>query len=215
MKQFGPSPPLPTKLTPYFWAIFSRPLFVQIPKTRTPPLILLGRKLWYGTPDRRGPATPKNFFFFFFFFKTNLFKEWMKKFIILLMTEKQLGMNGRMSVFLWALCSMHKKLGQFFFCTYLLPSYTPNVIYNCILSNTCWKSSERACILQNRCSKKFAKFIKKLFWSLSLIKLHFNKVFCELHDICKNAFFTELLQKTTFISSFCFYYHIRRLTVAF
>ena len=100
-------------------------------------------------------------FFFFFFFKTNLFKEWMKKFIILLMTEKQLGMNGRMSVFLWALCSMHKKLGQFFFCTYLLPSYTPNVIYNCILSNTCWKSSERACILQNRCSKKFAKFIKK------------------------------------------------------
>ena len=29
-----------------------------------------------------------------FFFKTNLFKEWMKKFVALLMREKWPGMNG-------------------------------------------------------------------------------------------------------------------------
>ena len=54
-------------------------------------------------------------------FKTNYFKEWMKKFVALLTKEKRLRMNGKMMTdFLQAFYSVYKKLGQFFFHTYLL-----------------------------------------------------------------------------------------------
>ena len=53
--------------------------------------------------------------------KTNLLKECMKKFIALVMTEKQPRINGKMMTdFLVALYSAYKKLRQFFFHTLLL-----------------------------------------------------------------------------------------------
>ena len=49
--------------------------------------------------------------------KKNLFKEWMKKFIALLMKEKKTKnqWENNESGFLLALYSVYKKLGQFFF----------------------------------------------------------------------------------------------------
>ena len=51
------------------------------------------------------------------FKKKNLFKEWMKKFIALLMKEKKTKnqWENNESGFLLALYSVYKKLGQFFF----------------------------------------------------------------------------------------------------
>ena len=46
----------------------------------------------YRAPNWRKPATCKQFFF-----KTNLFKEWMKKFVVLLMKEKWLRMKLSLS----------------------------------------------------------------------------------------------------------------------
>ena len=56
-----------------------------------------------------------------FFFKTNLFKEEMKKFVVLLTKEKQLRMNGKMiSLTSFEFYTVHIKSVQFFFLTYLL-----------------------------------------------------------------------------------------------
>ena len=57
-----------------------------------------------------------------FFFKRNMFKERMKKFVALLMKEKQPGMNGKvMTLTFFEFCTVYiKKLGQFFSMLYLV-----------------------------------------------------------------------------------------------
>ena len=71
----------------------------------------------YRAPDWRKVATDKHFFF-----KTNLFKEWMKKFVALLMREKWPEMNGKMMTptFFELYTVYIKKGGQFFPILYLL-----------------------------------------------------------------------------------------------
>ena len=56
----------------------------------------------YSTPNWRKPAV---------FFKKYLFKEWMKKFVALLVKKKRLRMNGKlMTDFLQVLFSIYKKI---------------------------------------------------------------------------------------------------------
>ena len=74
----------------------------------------------YRAPDWRKPAMHKHIYIFFF--KTNLFKEWIKKFVALLMKEKRPGMNGKMmtSIFFELYIVYMKKSGQFFSILYSL-----------------------------------------------------------------------------------------------
>ena len=68
----------------------------------------------YRAPNWRKQATRKHFL-------KNLFKEWIKKFIALLMKKKEKTIKNEWesddSNFLVALYSVHKQLGQFFFHT--------------------------------------------------------------------------------------------------
>ena len=68
----------------------------------------------YRAPYWRKPVTCKHFFK-----KTNLFKEWMKKFVALPAKEKRPKMNGKMTLTFFQLYTLYKKLGQFFFHTLL------------------------------------------------------------------------------------------------